>query len=419
MKICSNCGRENNDTSNFCAGCGTKIITTPIFCAECGTKLKNGSKFCPQCGHKVINMENEQSYAGNISTNTRKDSEDVSSLYNFGNYDAVLPWQNYWNDELEGAIIQGYIDKAKNILEAGYAVKDIRFCVLSHIHNGRMLDFLFEHGQVNCYDSEFNNDLLTETIGNYDLNLHNYRNDNHSDYNEFEKFGDIFNSEQDIHNKYLGIIKVLLEKKFDVNSILSNQKTPLTTALSVFFSKSITKLALYLIEECGADVNFVPQVNAKEKYTKDLEWCKKNGAEPPRFSLDDYMKTNNKTPLILACSIIPNSPDTYKEKYELCKLIINHNANVNYRHYTIIPQGSLDFFSTPLSAALLNIEYDAQFDKNCSIISLLFENGAKVTDSSIDMVTDIKNEELRKKICKILELTNEQLDAAHKRKVAR
>ena len=418
MKICSNCGRENNDISNFCAGCGTKIIASPLFCSECGTKLKNGSKFCPQCGHKVINMENAQSYIEKTSISTKKTTEDVSNLYNFGNYDAIVPWQNNWDFELEGAIIQGYIDKTKSLLETGSTVEDIRFYALSLVHNGKMLDFLFEHGKVNCYDLEFNKDLLTETIENYDRNLHGYSNGNYSN-QDFERFGDIFNSEQDIHNKYLGIIKVLLEKEFDVNSILSNQKTPLITALSVFFSKSLIKLALYLIEEWGADVNFVPQVNAKEKYTKDLEWCKKNGAEPPRFSLDDYMKTNNETPLILACSIIPNSPDTYKEKYELCKLIINHNANVNYRHYEITLQGSVEVYTTPLSAALWHIEFDAQFDKNCSIISLLFENGAKVTDSITNTVTDIKDEELRKKICEILALTQEQLDEAYKRKFPR
>lgn len=314
MKICSNCGHKNNDSCNFCAQCGTKILATPRFCAQCGTKLENDSKFCPQCGHKVINMENEQNYAGKTPTNTRKDSEDVSSLYKFGNYDAVLPWQNDCDIELDDAIKYGYIDKVKNFIESGYAVEDISFIALQFVHNGEMLKFLFEHGKVKCHDLEYNNDLLTEIIEKYNLDLNNYGDTNDSNY--FKEFGDIFNSEQDIHNKYLGIIKVLLENEFNVNSILSNHKTPLTTALSTstFYPKSLTKLALYLIEECGADVNFVPQVNAKEKYTKDLEWYKKYGGEPPRFSIDDYMKTNNETALMLACSLKPDTPDAYKEK---------------------------------------------------------------------------------------------------------
>ena len=61
MKICSNCRRENKDSSKYCAGCGTKLEAAGNFCPECGTKLESSTRFCPECGCKIREESSETS----------------------------------------------------------------------------------------------------------------------------------------------------------------------------------------------------------------------------------------------------------------------------------------------------------------------------------------------------------------------
>ena len=60
MKICPNCGHENNDTGKFCEECGTKLVEAPKFCPECGTKLEGTPKFCPECGFNLTSGANSE-----------------------------------------------------------------------------------------------------------------------------------------------------------------------------------------------------------------------------------------------------------------------------------------------------------------------------------------------------------------------
>ena len=55
VKVCTNCGTENTDDSNFCIECGMKLdISNDVnFCIHCGTEVVPGAKFCINCG-KII-----------------------------------------------------------------------------------------------------------------------------------------------------------------------------------------------------------------------------------------------------------------------------------------------------------------------------------------------------------------------------
>ncbi len=47
MRVCSNCGAENDPASRFCATCGTTLAAA---CTNCGTALPDDARFCPSCG---------------------------------------------------------------------------------------------------------------------------------------------------------------------------------------------------------------------------------------------------------------------------------------------------------------------------------------------------------------------------------
>ena len=270
MKICPKCNHENKDTSKFCEECGSKLIEAPKFCPECGTKLNGSPKFCPECGTKI----------GNISEVTPAMDEnetDVIITSDFGSYDTIVPYdgdRNYMG--MWTAIEFGDIEKAKELIDSGE--EDDYSIFVSDVHNVKMLEFLWDYGNFNLYDE--NDDLLSRVIYKYSSDLNDYRK-NH-DY-DFSSHGDVYTSEDDIHNKYLGIIKFLLEKHFDVSETLSMNKTPLMKAIY----HGLVKLAYYLIEEWNADVNYVPIINNEQK-------------------LD--------SPLILACYIQPENDLLFKEK---------------------------------------------------------------------------------------------------------
>lgn len=376
MKICPKCNHENKEASKFCEECGTKLIDAPKFCSECGTKLTGTPKFCPECGTKI----------GNISEVTPAMDEnetDVIITSDFGSYDTIIPYdgdRNYmsmWN-----AIVFGDIEKAKELIDSGE--EDDYSIYICDVHNVKMLEFLWDYGNFTLYDE--NDDLLSRVIYKYHSDLENYRSNPEYD---FSTYGDLYYSEDDIHNKYLGIIKFLLEKHFDVSETLSMNKTPLMKAID----KGLVKLAYYLIEQWNADVNYVP-------------------------TIDNEQKLNS--PLILACNICPENDILFKEKRFLCKYLIRKGANVNYQSIMRDFYDELQY-STALDSVLGTISffevstgYDEdiktrQIDESLYILELLAKNKAQLSEENIDTVRRVENLDLKEKMRILLHLTREQV----------
>ncbi|MBS7294946.1 MAG: zinc-ribbon domain-containing protein [Treponema sp.] len=376
MKICLKCNHENKDTSKFCEECGTKLVDAPKFCPECGIKLTGTPKFCPECGTKI----------GNISEVTPvmdENETDVIITSDFESYDTIIPYdgdRNYmdmWN-----AIAFGDIEKAKELIDSGE--EDDYSIFVSDVHNVKMLEFLWDYGNFNLYDE--NDDLLSRVIYKYSSDLNDYRKNPEYD---FSSHGDVYTSEDDIHNKYLGIIKFLLEKHFDVSETLSYNETLLMKAID----NDLVKLAYYLIEEWNADVNYVPAIDNGQK----LE-----------------------SPLILACRRTPENDILFKEKRFLCKYLIKKGANVNYQSVRLDPCGDLEY-TTPLDSVLEKISFlefstayeddikTKNIDESLYILELLVKNNAKPSEESINTIRDFKSHDLKEKVRILLHLTREQV----------
>lgn len=376
MKICPKCNHENKDTSKFCEECGSKLIESPKFCPECGTKLNGSPKFCPECGTKI----------GNISEVTPAMDEnetDVIITSDFGSYDILVPYDGDRDSmPLWDAIEFGDIEKAKELIDSGE--EDDYSIFVSDVHNVKMLEFLWNYGNFNLYDE--NDDLLSRVIYKYSSDLNDYRKNPEYD---FSSHGDVYTSEDDIHNKYLGIIKFLLEKHFDVSETLSMDETPLMKAIKL----GLIKLAYYLIEEWNADVNYVPTIDNEQKLH---------------------------SPLILACHLDPENDLLSKEKCFLCKYLIKKGANVNYQSIMLNCLDELEY-STPLDSVLGTISffevstgYDEeiktrQIDESLYILDLLAKNNAKPSEENIESVRRIENHDLKEKVRILLHLTREQV----------
>ena len=376
MKICPKCNHENKDTSKFCEECGSKLIEAPKFCPECGIKLTGTPKFCPECGTKIGNISE-------VTPTMLENESDINITSDFESYDTIIPYdgdRNYmdmWN-----AIAFGDIEKAKELIDSGE--EDDYSIFVSDVHNVKMLEFLWDYGNFNLYDE--NDDLLSRVIYKYSSDLNDYRKNPEYD---FSSHGDVYTSEDDIHNKYLGIIKFLLEKHFDVSETLSMNKTPLMKAIS----EGLVKLAYYLIEEWNADVNYVPIIDNEQ---------------------------NLDTPLILSCHLDPENDLLSKEKCFLCKYLIKKGANVNYQSIMLNCLDELEY-STPLDSVLGTISffevstgYDEeiktrQIDESLYILDLLAKNNAKPSEKNIESVRRIENHDLKEKVRILLHLTREQV----------
>lgn len=376
MKICPRCNHENKDTSKFCEECGSKLIEAPKFCPECGTKLNGSPKFCPECGTKI----------GNISEVTPAIDEnetDVIITSDFGSYDILVPYDGYRDYmTLLDAIEFGDIDKAKELIDSGE--EDDYSTYICYVHNVKMLEFLWDYGNFTLYDE--NDDLLSRVIYKYHSDLDNYRSNPEYD---FSTYGDLYYSEDDIHNKYLGIIKFLLEKHFDVSETLSMNETPLMKAISF----GLLKLAYYLIEEWNADVNYVPIIDNEQKLN---------------------------SPLLLACNFRPENDILFKEKRFLCKYLIRKGANVNYQSIIrdcfdgLGSSTALDIILDTISFFEVYTGYDEniktrQIDESLYILDLLAKNNAKPSEKNIDTVKNTESPDLKEKMRFLLHLTREQV----------
>ena len=377
MKICPKCNHENKDASKFCEECGIKLVDAPKFCPECGTKLNGSPKFCPECGTKIGN-------SSKFTPTMLENDSDINITSDFGSYDTIIPYdgdRNYMS--MWDAIEFGDIEKAKELIDSGE--EDDYSIFICNVHNVKMLEFLWDYGNFNLYDE--NDDLLSRVIYKYSSDLNDYR--KNYDY-DFSSHGDVYTSEDDIHNKYLGIIKFLLEKHFDVSETLSMDETPLMKAIKL----GLIKFAYYLIEKWNADVNYVPIINNEQKLN---------------------------SPLILACNIQPENDLSFKEKRFLCKYLIKKGANVNYQSIIMIDCIDKLQYSTPLDSVLGTIYFFAvstgydediktrQIDESLYILDLLAKNNAKPSEENIESVRRIENHDLKEKVRILLHLTREQV----------
>lgn len=340
MKICNSCGNENGDNAKFCVECGEKLQDNPKFCPECGTELVNQPKFCPECGTKINNV------VSNCKSPTMETKSSTS--YSLGVYNAIVPGLTNYGGEVElcDAIKFGYLDKVKSLLNEGESLEDLSNYDLACVHNGEILNYIIKHGNFDFSDANFTTDILSSLENMYSCSLSNYMEDpNHKD---FLENGDIFNSVQDIHNKYLGILKVLVDNGVDVNSY----RVGWTILEYACFSK-MDELICFLVEYCNADVNL------------------------------DY--SGDSSPLALATSAVTGPLKNDQIAVKTMRLLIKHGSDVNFH------SGE----STPLSNVMI--------DKNFELMEILYENGAVVTDY-VKKLLDIYEGEERKKVKKILGL---------------
>lgn len=127
MKICQNCGHENNDTSNFCEACGAKLGASPKFCPQCGEKLEGAPNFCPKCGFNLAEgksnpeteTEYEESYANEEMYDYENEEEETSvSFYDQNDdetsdsdYEEYVDEDEYADDETTEEKIKKIVDK--------------------------------------------------------------------------------------------------------------------------------------------------------------------------------------------------------------------------------------------------------------------------------------------------------------------
>lgn len=75
--FCPNCGKDNPIDSNFCNGCGTKLESEPeiVTCPQCGIEITDDSAFCSECGTPISVKPKEKTWG-------RDFKDDVVSDYN-------------------------------------------------------------------------------------------------------------------------------------------------------------------------------------------------------------------------------------------------------------------------------------------------------------------------------------------------
>lgn len=403
MVICSNCGHENGDGSKFCVECGTKLVALPKFCPECGTKIDGVVKFCPECGFNLVdnNASNES-----VKKPSKTDSQTEKVINNkFEKYD-------YVNEELEPydldtAIEYGYFSDVKKMIEDD-GISEITAYSISKAHNAEMINLLSSYGCDVNSKNDYGNSILLNVIDAYGLMLSDYR--KHYDETGESTYtpgvfssGDEFETEDDVHNKYLGIIDALIKNGADPECI--NGKVFLDTALTKAASYSLVKLVSYLVEDCKVDVNFVPKPDAEENY----EFYKKHIEElelDSTVSLTDCEEITGESALI--CAIAPNHGSSKKDIYSIVKCLLENGADIDFHSVNYNYITSELYTKTPLSTSLI-----CEDSINIDLIKLLIKYGADYSeydteDEKLEELFAIQNDELRNRLFSIFEITDAQ-----------
>lgn len=76
MVFCRNCGKNNDDSSNFCINCGAKLKENLIKCRKCGKFNEADSNYCIDCG----NILKQNNYS-NVHEKSEKNVEFSDNPY--------------------------------------------------------------------------------------------------------------------------------------------------------------------------------------------------------------------------------------------------------------------------------------------------------------------------------------------------
>ena len=411
MIVCSNCGHENVDGSKFCVECGTKLVAMPKFCPECGTKLDGAVKFCPECGFDLLDNSNSSPNEVNPHKEVQTikiSSSSKSNKLDYGDY--VFIDNSFDHEYLPDTIRYGYNEDAKSLLDQS-DVSDLTLYDISNAHNGKIIDLLASYGIDfnHVYEDGFGdaNTVLLEVINNYGVKLNDYC-QHCEETGEFvyENDGDRFESEDDVHNKYLGIIDALIKHGADPSVIIENTFQP-STALIKASEHKLTKLVCFLVEDCKVDINFVPKISAEERYkfyTKQIQECGSEGS----ITYSECEEITGRSALMEAINNIGRSQNNKKGIFLISKCLIENGADVNYQakdYNYIFDEWEIE---TPLSMALSDSE-----NINLDLIRLLVKNGANYSeydydDEKLERIFIIENDYIRNSLFSLFEISNAQ-----------
>ena len=185
------------------------------------------------------------------NTENNDNFENIVISTDFKTYNGHVKWPNDYEMSLGDALRYGNYNKAKDLITSG---KDTEYYIdnLLDIHDEKMLELLWENGILNCHSEE--TEVFSSILYRYSNVLSCFREEPGHD---FSDTGDFFKTEDDIHNKFLCIIRFLLEKEYNVNENIGSNKTE--TPLLIAIDRGLAKLVFYLVEDWNADVNFAPK----------------------------------------------------------------------------------------------------------------------------------------------------------------
>lgn len=381
MKTCESCGYENDDNAKFCTECGEKLVEKIKFCPECGIELENQPKFCPDCGTKI---------GGAVEKKVKIKTQNDKIMDGIGEYIGIIP--NAEIDSLWDAVRFGYIEEAEKFLKEGEEFDDDLIC---DSHDRNIVNLLVKYGaRVDMADSSTT--VLNRVISKYGSALDMF----HDNY----EFGcDIFHSEQDIHNKYIGIIDALIKKGADPTSY-DPRGCCIWTPLQYACGEKLTLLAKYLITICNVDVNHVPEPDYNYEYEHKVE----NGAD---ISKEDVYLIKNNSPLLFALDTGWLRRGVDRIDYATAKLLIENGADVTYSSYSVI-NSDLMHKTTSIGSIIYAISKDPFYEKNFEILELLIENGAELEDDDVTKLYCMENDYAKKRVADLLNIDLSALDEA-------
>ena len=141
--------------------------------------------------------------------------------------------------DIVNALKDGDLEKIKAYLGNEGDISEFAIA-LGSAKDAETLDFVLKNGKIDCEQ-----EIWAGLIARYS-----------SDLSDAEK-------KVAVHKKYLSFAKVLTQN--GVEPYFIDIVSPFD-ALQRAANKNLTKLAIYLIEECGADVNYVQRWNCQGKW---------------------------------------------------------------------------------------------------------------------------------------------------------
>lgn len=201
--------------------------------------------------------------------------------------------------EIVSALENGAVEELKKYLSKSGDFSNISVA-LGYAKDAETVGFVLQNGK-NVYPP----DAWAGLVNRYSVAL-----------NEADK-------KEAVHKKYLAMAKALMQN--GVEPRFADVLSPFN-ALQRAAKAKLTRLAVYLIEECGADVNAVPYNTLTleqriEHYTTINRICSFCGEEEELPSDEILQGETWESPLLYACQ---------NKDAVLCKCLVEHGADVNY-----------------------------------------------------------------------------------------